>query len=218
MSPPATLPALRIKSQWFKRDAPKSAAEQASAMAFIVWRVAHNMLKRMRGAQFDIDAGQPYFAFLREVLVFLIAVTDRIAYQRLDAADRHAFTTALVRHVARTLQDNEDGLLGMPPAPAASHADTFVDLVNEVVGQYAEFGADPSPPPDAVGFHPGFGFVRLLGVRLEPTLPDKDRRWVLDQVMAIEAPDAVGIVQRSMRDLLDPAAPARTRRATLSGD
>ena len=46
----STLPGLRIKSHWFKSGAPKSAEQQASAMAFIVWRVAQNMLKRMRGA------------------------------------------------------------------------------------------------------------------------------------------------------------------------
>jgi hypothetical protein len=128
-------------------------------MAFIVWRVAQQMLKRMRGAQFDIDAGRPYFDFMREVLVFLIAISDRIAHDRLSAADRQAFTPALVHHVARTLQDNEDALLG-PATGAATHADTFVELVNEVVGHYAEFGADPAPPADAQGFHPDF--VRAL--------------------------------------------------------
>lgn len=212
-------PAMRIKSHWFKAGGERSSAEQASAMAFIVFRVAQQMLKRMRGADFDIDAGTPYFAFLREVLAFLIALTDRLAHERLSPEARAEFTVALVRHVARTLQDNEDGLLG-PAAPGApSHADTFVDLVNELSGHYAEFDADPQPPADAVGFHPGFGFVRYLGARLEPTLPGKDRRWVIDQVMAIEAPEAVAIVQRSMRDLLDPTAtPRRTRRAALSGD
>jgi len=213
------LPSMRIKNQWFKSDAPKTPAEQASAMAFIVWRVAHQMLKRMRGADFDIDAGPPYFAFMREVLVFLIAVTDRIAFERLTADARQAFTVALVGHVARTLQENEDGLLGEPPPGAPSHADTFIDLVNEVVAHYAEFGADPAPPADAQGcFHPDFAFVRYLGTRLEPTLPEKDRRWVLDQVMAVETPEALGIVQRSMRGLLDPPSPRRPRRVALSGD
>ena len=214
-----TPPALRIKSHWFKDASPKSAAEQASVMAFIVWRLAHSMLGRMRGAQFDIDIGKPYFDFMREVLVFLLALTDRIAFAQLPADQREPFTAALVRHVARTLQENEDRLLGVPATGQASHADTFIDLVNEVVGHYAEFGADPTPPPEAWGFHPGFGFVRYLGNRLEPVLPEKDRRWVLDQVMAIEAPQAVTLVQRSMRDLLDAAGRARPRRrSTLSGE
>ena len=216
-----TPPALRIKSHWFKDASPRSAAEQASVMAFIIWRLAHSMLGRMRGAQFDIDIGRPYFDFMREVLVFELALADRIAFAHLPAQERETFTSALVRHVARHLQENEDRLLGAPAPGAPAHGDTFIDLVNEVVGHYAEFGADPQPPADAWGFHPGFGFVRYLGSRLEVVLPEKDRRWVLDQVMAIEAPQAVALVQRSMRDLLDPQAAAarpRRRRSTLSGE
>jgi hypothetical protein len=208
---------MRIKSVWHKPGAGHTPAEQAGAMAFIVWRVAHQLLKRMRGADFDIDAGAPYFAFLREVLAFLVAVVDRLAAERLPAAAREAFTVALVHHVARTLADNEDELLGAPLPGAPPHADAFVDLVNELAPHYAEFGTDPSPPEPALSFHPDFAFLRYLGSRLAPTLPDKDRPWVLDQVIAIEAPEAVAIVRRSMRDLHDPS-PRRPRRATLSGD
>jgi hypothetical protein len=211
------LPAMRIKSRWFKAGEPKADAEHASAMAFIVWRVAHQMLKRMRGAAFDIDAGPQYFAFMREVLVFLVALTDRIAYARLTDAGRSEFTVALVRHLARTLQESEDEWLGAAPAGTPSHADSFIDLVNEVTQHYAEFGPEPGNPAGDDGFHPDFAFVRYLGKRLEPTLPEKDRRWVIDQVMAAEAPEAVSIVQSAMRDLYDPA-PRKGRRATLSGD
>jgi hypothetical protein len=210
-------PAMRIKNRWFGDGAPKSAGEQASAMAFIAWRVAHNMLKRMRGADFAIDAGRPYFDFMREVLVFLIALADRIAHERLDDSGRTEFTVTLVRHVARTLQDNEDDLLGAPAAGSPSHGDTFIDLVNELNGHYAEFGADPAPPPGVTVFHPDFGFVRYLGTRLAPTLPEGERRWVLDQVMAIEAPEAVAIVQRSMAELFDPS-PRPKRRGGQTGD
>lgn len=213
----AQLPALRIKNRWFREGGAKSAAEHASAMAFIVWRLAHNMLKRMRGAKFDIDAGRPYLDFMREVLVFLIALADRIAYDRLGADERSEFTVALVRHVARTLQDNEDELLGTPPTGTPSHADSFIDLVNELSQHYAEFGADPLPPAGVTVFHPDFGFVRYLGTRLAPTVPEAERRWVLDQVMAVEAPEAVATVQRSMHELFDPA-PRRERRAAQTGD
>lgn len=211
-----TPPALRVKSHWFKAGAPKTPEQQAGAMAFIVWRAAHNMLKRMRGARFDIDAGAPYFAFLREVLVFLIAVADRIAFARMDAAARAAFTTALVHRCADTLADNEADLLG-PGTNAASYRSSFIDLVNELMPHYGEFGADPQDIDARAGFAPGFAFLRYLGSRLEPTLPPKDRRWVLDQVMASEAPDAVEIVQGAMRNLLS-TEPRRQRRAGVSGD
>ena len=213
-------PAMRIKNRWFSGDGTpvrKSAAEQASAMAFIVWRVAVNMVKRMRAADFDVDAGAPYLAFVREVLVFLAAVADRIAYQRLSAEDRAQFLVALVHHLARHLQENADELLGPAPAGEASHAERFIDLFNELCGHYAEFGADPRAADPEAGFEPDFAFVRYLGVRLEPALPEAHRRWVLDQVMVIEAPEAVATVQRSMNELFEPG-PRRARRSVLSGD
>ena len=209
-------PRMRIKSHWFKAGAPKSAEQQASAMAFIVWRVAHNMLKRMRGAKFDIDAGGPYFAFMREVLVFLISVVDRTAYTKMDADSRRLFTTALVRHSADTLAGNETDLLG-PRADGVPYQDSFIDLVNELSPHYAEFGADPAGATTEEAFTPDFGFMRYLGSRLEPTLPPHDRHWVLDQVMAIEAPEAVDIVRSAILDLLS-TEPLKSRRTSMSGD
>ena len=208
-------PAMRIKSRWFSGDGSpvrKSAAEQGSAMAFIIWRVAVQMLKRMRAADFDIDAGTPYFAFVREVLVFLVAVVDRIAYARMAPQEREAFLVALVQHVARHLQENADDLLGPPPPGEAGHGDRFIDLFNELAGHYAEFGPAPEAEAPEAGFQPDFAFVRYLGVRLEAAVPEHHRRWVLDQVMAIEAPQALEIVQRSMRELFDPSPPRRPGR------
>lgn len=207
----------RLKSHWFKTGRSKSAGEQASAMAFIAWRVARHALDRTRQAGFDVDVGPSYFAFLREVLVFLVALADRIAYVRLDGQGRAEFTSALVHHLARILQDSEDDLIGPAPDGAPSNGDSFIDLVNEVSGHYAEFGADPQAPADNIGFQPDFAFLRYFGRRLEPALPEKDRRWVLDQVMAVEAPVAVDMVQRTMRDLFDPT-PRRARRNSTSGD
>jgi hypothetical protein len=208
----ATAP-IRLKTHWFRPGAPKTPEQQAGAMGFTLWRVAQQTLKRMRGANFDIDAGEPYFAFMRESLVFLVAVADRLAHQRLDAAARTAFTTALVLHVAGTLQDNEHDLLGPPAAGQPDSRERFIDLFNEVSAHYGEFGGEPG----AGEFTPGFAFLRYLGRRLEPTLPEKDRRWVLDQMMAVEAPDAVALVQRTMRDL-HSTAPRRMRHSSVSGE
>lgn len=207
---------IRIKSHWFKPGAVHTPEQQAGALGFTIWRVAQQTLKRMRGAEFDIDAGRPYFDFMREMLVFLVVVADRLAHQRFDAATRVAFTTALVRHVAATLQDNEHDLLGAPPPGQPGAAERFIDLFNELAGHYAEFGAEAGTDP-AAEFAPGFAFVRYLGHRLEATLPPKDRRWVIEQMMAAEAPDAVALVQRTMRDL-HSTAPRRMRHSSVGAE
>lgn len=201
--------AIRIKSQWFQSERPKSAQETASAMAFIVWRVTQNMLKQMREAKFDIDVGPQYFAFMREVLVFLTQVVDRMAFARMSGEERAAFTTAMVVRVAEILEESELEWLGAPPAGEESRRNQFIDLCNEQADAYAEFGHGPEGPD--------FGFVRYLGHRIELIMPKKDQRWVIDQVMAIEAPEALEMVRRGLDGVLstEPRAP---RRNAMSGE
>ena len=202
---------IRIKSQWFRSGTAKTPQQTASAMAFISWRVAQNMLKQMRSAHFDIEVGAQYFAFTREVLVFLTQVLDRMAYERMSADGRAEFITALVRRLAEVLQENEDNLLGAPPAGQPGHYDAFIDLFNELADHYADFGFDAQGPD--------FAFVRYLGHRIEALMPEKDQRWVVDQIMATEVPEAVEMLQRAMQDVLstEPRAP-RAARAATSGD
>ena len=180
-------------------------------MAFIAWRVAQNTLKQMRSAHFDIDVGPQYFAFTREVLVFFTQVLDRIAHESMEPQARAEFITALVQRVAEILQDNEDTFLGALPVGQPSYYDQFIDLFNELADHYADFGFD--------GQGPDFAFVRYLGHRIEALMPVKDQRWVVEQIMAAEVPDAVQILRNAMQGVLstEPRAPRRARSAT-SGD
>ncbi|MGB4359503.1 MAG: hypothetical protein WBJ19_03695 [Rhodoferax sp.] len=202
---------LRIKSQWFRDSGAKTPQQNASAMAFITWRVAQNTLKQMRTARFDIEIGPQYFAFTHEVLVFLTQVIDRMAHARMEDDERAEFMTALVQRVAQILQDNEDGLMGVPAAGQASHYAQFIDLFNELSEHYADFGFDAKGPD--------FAFVRYLGHRIEALMPQKDQRWVVDQIMASEVPDALDMIQRGMDGVLSTEPrPKRASRAGVSGD
>ena len=200
---------IRIKSQWFQTGTVKTPEQTASVMASIVWRVAQNTLKQMRSAQFDIEIGPQYFAFTREMLVFLTQVLDRMAYLRRGVERRAEVITALVRRVAEVLQENEDTLLGLPSAGQPSHFDEFIDLFNELAEHYAEFGHD--------GDGPDFAFVRYLGHRIEKFMPAKDQRWVIDQIMATEVPAAIEMLQRAMDGALSTGAraPRKVRSMTV---
>ena len=201
--------ALRIKSQWFQTGAPKTALQTGSAMAFIIWRVTQNMLKQMREAKFDIDVGPQYFAFMREVLVFLIQVVDRSAHERMTPELRIDFTTAMVRRVAEILEESELEWLAAPGQGEESRRNQFIDLCNEQADAYAEFGHG-SDGPD-------FAFVRYLGSRIEAVLPEKDRHWIKDQMMAYEVPEALEMVGRGLDGVLSTEARPK-RRASMAGD
>lgn len=202
---------MRIKNQWFQSGTAKTPEQTASAMAFITWRVVQNTLKQMRTAKFDIDVGPQYFAVTRELLVFMLQVADRLAYDHMDQAGRMAFVHALVVRVAEILQENEDTYLGTVPADQPSHFDTFINSYNELTDHYAEFGCDVDGPD--------FAFVRYLGHRVEKLLPEKDRRWVIDQLMAAEVPQAVQLLKRGFSGLIDTEKHRSARRSPrLAGE
>jgi hypothetical protein len=198
---------MRIKSQWFKSEREKTPQEIAGAMAFTIWRIADNALKNTRRANFEIAIGHQYFFFLTEFLAFLIQVADRIAYRRLSAETRFDFTSALANRVAETLAENQSRLMG---GNIAEHKQRFIDKLNRRAGEYADFnyGADG----------PEFAFTRYLAFCMREVMDEKDVEWVIDQMMSIEAPEAVEMVEKTMKNLFE-SEPGQTRiRKVTTGD
>jgi hypothetical protein len=196
---------MRVKSHWFKSETPKSATEIAGAAAFIVFRIAQNALKNMRNARFELPAGERYFAFLSEVLVFLTLAADRIAHGRGDAAWRVEFTTALANRLGEFLADNEADLLRVD-TPGESKR-RFIALVNARSPDYAECGWTDDGPD--------YAFLRCLGHRVAEVMEAQERTWAVPQMIDSEAPEAVATLQRAMAGLLD-VTPRRARGAAAT--
>jgi hypothetical protein len=189
----------RIKSRWFRHDAPRGADALASAAAAIVWRTADFRVRHMRSVDFGIEAGEPYVAALVEFLCFLIAIADRVAFRHDPGPWRIEFTTALGIRVGGLFEESFDALLG--PAGGGGYKRRFIDRVNERGAEYATYRyADDGPE---------FGFLRHFGDVLAAVLPEPfDRRWGADQAMSVEGPAAAETVAKGLRSLLS-AAPRR---------
>lgn len=200
---------MRVKAHWFRAEGSRRPEEVAGAVAFIAFRVAQNMLKSMRKAQFDIDAGPMYFEFLAESLAFAIQVACRLAFARLPEDQRMPFANELAHRAADHLAGNQSELLGEQSADDIKTA--FIARLNRRFAEYAEFeyGADG----------PDFRFHRYFASLLAELMPEKDRRWTHDQVIAIEGPEAAAMLAKSITALLD-TGPGRAprRRSSTTGE
>jgi len=198
---------MRIKSQWFNSGREKTSEDIAGAMAFTIWRIADNALKNTRKANFEITIGPQYFSFLSEFLVFLIQVADRIAHRQLSAEDRIVFTSTLANRVAETLAENQSRLMGNS---IPVHKKNFIDKLNQRSGEYAEFNYGSDGPE--------FAFTRYLAYCMREVMDEKDVEWVIDQMMSIEGPEAVEMVEKTMKNLFTAEpGPTRTRKR-ISGN
>ncbi|MFA5826504.1 MAG: hypothetical protein WC825_11130 [Gallionellaceae bacterium] len=198
---------MRIKSNWFKPGREHTPEELAGALSFVIYRIADDALKNTRKAKFEVAVGTQYFAFLTEFLLFLIQIADRIAFRRLSEEDRFTFTSELANRIAETHAENESRLLGGELAECKRR---FIDRLNQRAGEYAEFGYDESGPD--------FSFTRYLAFCMDEVVDEKDSGWIIDQMMSIAAPEAVDMVEKTFRNLLESEPRQPRRRASTSGD
>jgi hypothetical protein len=190
---------MRIKSNWFKEGREHSPQEISDALAFVVSRIADNALKNTRKAKFEIEVGPQYLDFLAEFLLFLVLVADRIAYRDLSAEDRVTFTGNLANRVAETYAENRSRLLVEDIKECKQR---FIDLLNQRAGEYADFGYDEKGPD--------YGFYRYLAYCIGNVLTEEDANWVIDPMISYEAPEAVKMVEKTLRGL-NEAEPRKPR-------
>ena len=186
---------IRVKSSWFKGDRKKTPQEIAGALAFIIWRISDNTLKNVRKADFEIAIGDQYFAFLSEYLIFLVMIADRIVYTQLSAEDRNEFTGALANRVGEHMGENQSEWLGKP---VREYKDVFIAHLNQRAGEYADY--------HYTGVETSFSFILYLGQCMREVVDEKDKTWVVDQIMAIEVPEAVAMLEKAMVGLTDQIA------------
>lgn len=199
---------MRIKSHWFNAQRAKSPEEIAGAVAFIAWRIGQDALKTMRAANYDLPPGARYFAFVGELLAFLVVGADRLAYLRGDEAWRSAFTTAFANRLGAILAENESEMMDL--ADAAGLKRRFVDRVNAWSEECADLSWDANGPD--------FGFLRHLGHRVGEVMDERDRTWAISQVIEVQGPAAASHLARAMQGLLDPSPRRRERGASAHGE
>jgi hypothetical protein len=121
----------------------------------------------------------------------MVQVADRLAYERLEDDDRREFIIHLAKRVADHMQENVKDIMG-----EADYWNPFIAMLNVRAEGYAEHGFDP---------HDGasYGFLHYFGTHVQKIMGDEHHanRWVIDQVMDIDGPEAVEKVTKAVDDL-----------------
>ena len=186
--------AIRIKDKWHhshrNQPASKSLRDSAGALAFIGWRVALDKAQGLNREGFRYDSDVERVGVISEFVAFEIQVADRLAYDFLDDGARYDFINALGQRFADHMQENLTDLDG-----PRNYRDAFIALLNERLSDYAHLSFENGEP--------GFDFLRYLGAKVLGVLgDDQTNRWVLDQIVAIEAPEIAEKIRKSVFNLL----------------
>jgi len=198
--------ALRLKTVFFKNAGGRSSAEIASVLASTVWRISDEVVANLSKWDCDIVTPERGMKILGEMSAFLLHMSDRLAYGRVAEAERARFIQAAGQRLAEIMQDNIRAMVG---DDGFDYKANFIDLINRRAADYATFECTPEKP--------GYPILRYLGLAVREHMLESDQPWVADQIMDIQAPEALGMLKKTVDGLLSSDKPVR-QRATVSGD
>ncbi|MGB5443739.1 MAG: hypothetical protein WBN57_14135, partial [Gammaproteobacteria bacterium] len=179
---------VRVKSKWSNKGRARTLEEIGGAAAFILWRIAQQGLLNLENENFQTDTRAQRIDVITEFLAFLVHLADRMKAGDLDANQRQEFITSLAKHLASQVQENRSDAQGK-----GDYRKPFIELLNARAADYAEF-----PMPDG---EPGYAMKRYFGDSVRAVIGEKDNKWVTDQVMEIEVPEALPPLEKALREL-----------------
>ncbi len=185
---------MRIRNKWRRdRHKPVSLEDNAVALAYIIWQIALTAAKNLHAQDFIYDSDEQRIRVIAEYLWFLVHIADRFAHNTMDDESRERFVTTLSRNVARHLQRNKADIMG-----PGDYGSAFISILNQRLAEYSETSF-----PDN---RPGYVLLRCFGEKVLTIMGSSQvNKWVIDQVMDIDAPDAIDQLDQAMRNLFGSA-------------
>jgi hypothetical protein len=183
---------IRVKSKWSDKDRERSATDIGSALAFNLWRIAGANVLHLENEGFQTDTYNQRLDVIAELVSFFVHVVDRmVSAKDYSDEDRKDLITSMALNLAKTMHDNRQDV----NENRDDYKEPFIQLMNERMGEYAEFTFDDA---DTASFQ----LRRRVGEHVQEKMGAKDNKWVTDQVMDIEIPDALKTFKKVTRNLL----------------
>ncbi len=178
---------MRVKSKWHKTQV-KTLEDIGGAMAFICWRITKNHLEDLINEGFVIEKEQ-VFDVITEYLCFLIQSVDRLVFKKLTTEQRQELIHKLAKQSAFYYQENKTERIG-----EGNHWKAFINTYNQRSQDYNEY--------DFVGNEPDYRFLRYFGEKIKLAMTDVDQKWIVQQMVEIQAPKAFKKIAQSVDDLV----------------
>jgi hypothetical protein len=190
---------LRVKTTWFKKEGERPPEEVATVMASMLWRLADKSIDNLSKADYDIITPQRGFKIIAELTCFLVHYMDRLAFDRMDDAQRQELISATGVRLAEVMEQNILDFNEGERDPDYDYQEGYITLLNQRMQDYAEF-AEFTLPNGKPTFQP----ARFLSLMIREDMEKSDQSWIQDQLMDIEVPAMMEMAKKNMDGFYPP--------------
>jgi len=191
--------AVRLKTRWHRSkrsernrrgsSAPKKLEDLSSVIGINIWKLAKEAFLHMEKEGFRFREDTQAIGFLSEFIIYQLHITDRMMYGIVSEEERTAFMNATAKYLTDSVVDNQTDLLG-----PGDYRDEFTTLMNDRMANYAECSFKDGEP--------GYDFTRYLARNIADIMQATDEKWVVEQIIDVEAPTVVEKITRVVTEVL----------------
>ena len=186
-----------VKTRWRKKGA-RSLAERAGVIGANLWKLSLEIFKHMEKEGFRFGSDRLVTGVLTEFIAFSVQLVDRAVYGKLSEVDRATLIAEVVGHLAATMENNQLDLFG-----PGEYRKPFIDALNARFEEYAGF--------ECPGGEPGYPCLRFFATRVSDAMAEGDNKWVVEQMMDLEAPEMVRLVKKLVEQTVEAGIPSPPR-------
>jgi hypothetical protein len=180
---------LRIRNT-FKNREDATLEEKANILAYNIWQISLAGAKNLHQEDYLFESDAQRVGVIREYLVFMVHVADRMVFDKLNEADRATFVNVLAQYTANQIQRNTEEIAG-PGEYKASYLATINDRFNEYSRGSFEDGKS------------GYSLLRMFGENVRQIMgDDQTNKWTIDQIMDVDGPLLVGKMADSLNSII----------------
>lgn len=194
---------LRIRNS-FKNRNNITLPEKANILAYNIWQIALAGAKNLHEEDYVFNDDVQRVGVIREYLVFLVHVADRMVFDQLDEAERGIFVNELAQYTANQVQRNTEHIAG-----PGDYKENYLATINDRFNEYARGSFE--------GKKPGYSLLRMFGENIRQIMgDDQTNKWTIDQIMDVDGPMMVEKMTGSLNSIINQ--PSEEEKAKSSVD
>ena len=180
---------LRIRNSFKNRDS-ATLEEKANILAYNIWQISLAGAKNLHEEDYHYKDDAQRVGVIREYLVFLVHVADRMVFDQLDEAQRGIFVNELAQYTANQIQRNTEEIAG-----PGDYRASYLDTINDRFGEYSRGSFENG--------RPGYSLLRMFGENVRQIMgDDQTNKWTIDQIMDVDGPLLVGKMADSLSSII----------------
>jgi len=182
---------MRVIKKWNQKTRSRTIEQMANAVVAAVWKLAAQVLLNLENENFETSTQGQRLDVMEELIIFLVHMVDRRTCEQTSAANRSRFISALVKNLARMLEESR-----IDVQQAGGQQAAFIEKCNLRTAEYSTYSF-------SVDDGASFAMRCQLGAHIMQTMGPLDNKWIPDYIVGREAPEIEATLRQTLIGLVE---------------